>query len=74
MASRASVASYLSITKRKALTPRDFADLAAAEERLLRWERYSEPTATSFEWKFTRADLAALLRRLAAHQSLQPAA
>jgi hypothetical protein len=65
---------YLSIVKRKALTPRDFADLAAAEERLLRFERYYEASATPFEWKFNRADLAALLRRLATHQSLQPAA
>ena len=64
---------YLSIAKRKALTPRDFADLAAAEDRLLSFERYYEASAVPFEWKFTRADLAALLRRLAA-QSLQPAA
>jgi len=54
--------------------PRDFLDLADAEERLMRFERYYEASAAPFEWKFTRADLAALLRRLAAHQSLQPAA
>ncbi len=65
---------YLGLTKRKALTPRDFADLAAAEERLFRFERYYEASAVPFEWKFTRADLAALLRRLDAHRSLRPAA
>jgi hypothetical protein len=61
-------------TKRKALMPRDFLDLADTEGRLMRFERYYEASAVPFEWKFTRPDLAALLRRLAAHQSLQPAA
>lgn len=65
---------YLSIVKRKALTPRDFVDLVDAEDRLHRFERYYQASAAPFEWKFTRADLTALLRRLAAHQSLQPAA
>ena len=65
---------YLSIVKRKALTPRDFVDLADAEDRLHRFEWYYEASAAPFEWKFTRADLAVLLRRLAARQSLQPAA
>jgi hypothetical protein len=65
---------YLSIVKRKALTPRDFADLAAVEQRLLSFERYYEASAEPFEWKFTRADLAALMRRLAAHLPLRPAA
>src|SRR5487761_1499750 len=65
---------YLSIVKRKALTPRDFADLAALEQRLLGFERHYEVSAKPFEWKFTRADLAALMRRLAAHRPLQSAA
>lgn len=65
---------YLSIVKRKALTPRDFADLKAAEERLLGFERHYEASAQPFEWKFTRADLATLLRRLADHRTLEPAA
>jgi hypothetical protein len=65
---------YLSIVKRKALTPRDFVDLVDAEDRLHRFEQYYQASAAPFEWKFTRADLTALLRRLAAHQSLQPAA
>lgn len=65
---------YLSIVKRKALTPRDFADLAAVEQRLLCFERHYEASAEPFEWKFTRADLAALMRRLAAHLPLRPAA
>lgn len=65
---------YLSIVKRKALTPRDVADLAALEERLLEFGRHYEASAKPFEWKFTRADLAALMRRLAAHRPLQSAA
>jgi hypothetical protein len=65
---------YLSIVKRKALTPRDFADLAALEQRLLGFERHYEASAKPFAWKFTRADLAALMRRLAAHRPLQSAA
>jgi hypothetical protein len=65
---------YLSIVKRKALTPRDFVDLVDAEDRLHRFEQYYQASAAPFEWKFTRADLTALLWRLAAHRSLQPAA
>ena len=65
---------YLSIVKRKALTPQDFSDLAAVAERLFNFERYYEPSARPFAWKFTRTDLAALMRRLAAHHPVQSAA
>jgi DDE superfamily endonuclease len=65
---------YLSIVERKALTPRDFADLAAVGQRLFAFERHYEATAKPFEWKFTRADLAALMRRLGGQLPLQPAA
>jgi hypothetical protein len=47
------------------LTPNDFADLAAVEQRLLAFQRRYEQAATPFEWKFTRADLAVLMKRLA---------
>jgi hypothetical protein len=65
---------FRSIVERKALTPRDFADLAAVEARLFGFERHYEASAKPFEWKFTRAHLAALMRRLAAHSDLRPAA
>jgi hypothetical protein len=57
---------YFSILQRKALTPNDFVNLAAVEERLLGFQAYYESVATPFEWKFTRADLNALLTRLQA--------
>ncbi len=56
---------YFSIVQRKVLTPNDFADLAEVESRLLAFERRYEQTADPFEWKFTRRDLAKLMRRLA---------
>jgi DDE superfamily endonuclease len=65
---------YLSIVQRKCLTPNDFASLAAIEERLLGFQRRYEQAAKPFEWKFTRADLAQLLRRLGAKADLLPAA
>ncbi len=60
---------YLSIVQRKVLTPNDFTDLAAVEERLLAFERHYEEIARPFEWKFTRADLDRLLKRLGEHES-----
>jgi hypothetical protein len=63
---------YLSIVKRKALTRRDFVDLTAAEQRLLAFERHYEASARPFQWKCTRADLAMLMRRLAAFRSRPP--
>jgi hypothetical protein len=54
--------------QRTCLTPNDFASLAAVQERLLAFERRSEQAAKPFEWKFTRDDLALLLKRLADKQ------
>jgi DDE superfamily endonuclease len=56
---------YFSIVQRKVLTPNDFADLAAVERRLHDFERLYEQAARPFEWKFTRRDLARLMRRIA---------
>ena len=52
---------YLSIVKRKVLTPSDFADL---DESNSGCPASSDTTSSAkpFEWKFTRADLAALMR------------
>jgi hypothetical protein len=60
---------YFSIVQRKALTPNDFRSLADVEERLLGFQRYYESIATPFEWRFTKDDLAALLRKLASGAS-----
>jgi hypothetical protein len=65
---------YLSIVQRKCLTPNDFASLAAVQERLLGFQRRYEQAAKPFAWRFTRADLARLLKRLAATADLSPAA
>jgi hypothetical protein len=56
---------YFSILQRKVLTPNDFADLAAVEERLLAYERLYNRTARPFAWSFTRADLERRLAQLA---------
>lgn len=55
---------YFSIVQRKALTPNDFPSLLAVAERLEDFERYYESIARPFEWKFTRADLNALMARM----------
>ncbi len=41
-----------------------FRDLGEVERRLFDFERRYEQAAKPFEWKFTRRDLAQLLRRL----------
>ena len=55
---------YFSIIQRKVLTPNDFPSLTAVEQRLLAFERHYESIATPFEWRFTRLDLAKLMRKL----------
>jgi DDE superfamily endonuclease len=65
---------YFSVVQRKVLTPNDFTDLADVESRLLAFERRYEQTATPFEWKFTRTDLAKLMERLADKPDYQAAA
>ncbi len=59
---------YFSVVQRKALTPNDFPDLDTLERTLLEFGRRYEQIAAPFQWKFTRADLDRLTRRL------QPAA
>ena len=55
---------YFSVVQRKVLTPNDFADLAEVETRLLDFQDHYEQIAQPFEWKFTSADLHALLAKL----------
>jgi hypothetical protein len=54
---------YFSIVQRKALTPNDFSCLAQVEERLLRFQEYYEQLATPFDWRFTREDLAIMMKK-----------
>jgi len=58
---------YFSIIQRKVLTPSDFPNLEAVADRLARCERHYEAIAKPFEWKFTRADLTELMKRLDRH-------
>lgn len=61
---------YFSIVQRKVLTPSDFPNLRAVEERLLDFQRHYERQAKPFEWKFSRDDLDRLLRKLAINDVL----
>ena len=65
---------FFSIVQRKVLTPNDFLDLDEVEHRLLAFERHYEEVAKPFEWKFTRRDLADLIKRLAEKEALRLAA
>jgi transposase len=65
---------YFSIVQRKVLTPNDFVDLAEVEHRLLGFQHRYEQTAVPFDWRYTKADLDRLLRRLTEHEQLAHAA
>ena len=65
---------YFSIVQRMVLTPNDFADLPAVEQRLLAFERHYEQIAQPFQWTFTRPDLDHLLKRLDQRRPLSLAA
>jgi DDE superfamily endonuclease len=55
---------YFSILQRKVLTPNDFGDLVAVEDRLRAYAALYNDTAVPFDWRFTRADLEARLADL----------
>jgi hypothetical protein len=57
---------YFSIVQRKVLTPNDFTSLAEVEDRLLRFQVHYESIGRPFQWKFSRDDLNALLKKVAA--------
>ena len=65
---------YFSVVQRKVLTPNDFADLGEVESRLAGFERRYEQAAAPFEWRFTRDDLALLMKKLAEKPDYQLAA
>ncbi|MEX2134876.1 MAG: IS630 family transposase [Acidimicrobiia bacterium] len=60
---------YFSILQRKVLTPNDFTHLADLETRIHAFAHLYQNTATPFEWKFTRRDLADLLNRLTQNET-----
>ena len=55
---------YFSIVQRKVLTPNDFSSLSHLEESLMDFQKRYEPTASPFQWTFTRNDLCLLLAKL----------
>jgi len=59
---------YFSVVQRKVLTPDDFCSLDELERRLLNFQDYYREIARPFAWKFTKADLHALLDRIDAHR------
>lgn len=65
---------YFSIVQRKALTPNDFSCLAEVEDRLLRFQEHYEQMATPFDWRFTREDLARMMRKLPTQITAMPLA
>jgi hypothetical protein len=58
---------YFSIVQRKVLMPNDFSSLLELSQRILDFQRQYQQIAKPFDWKYTRADLNALLRKLDNH-------
>ena len=58
---------YFSVVQRKVLTPNDFTGLDQIRDRLAAFETRYNAIARPFDWKFTRADLSDLLRRIDAY-------
>jgi hypothetical protein len=57
-----------SIFQRKVLTPNDVTDLDEVAGRIACFERRFNAKGHPFDWRFTRSDLDALLKKLAAHE------
>ena len=63
-----------SVIQRKVIKPADFRDSCALAARLLAFQGRYNATATPFDWKFTRAKLNDLIRRIDARRSTALAA
>jgi len=63
---------YFSVVQRKVLTPNDFTGLDQIRDRLAAFEARYNQIARPFTWKFARADLSDLLRRIDAHDKTGP--
>jgi len=57
-----------SVIQRKVITPADFKDSDALAARLLAFQERYNATAAPFDWKFTRAKLNDLCKRINAHR------
>jgi len=55
---------FFSIVQKKVVSPNDFTSLAALEHTLLAFINRYNKTARPFNWKFTAADLAEMLKRI----------
>jgi hypothetical protein len=55
---------YFSILQRKVLTPNDFTSLHALAQRIVDFQRHYQDIAQPFDWRFTRKDLAGLLKKI----------
>jgi transposase len=59
---------FFSVIQKKVVSPNDFASLERLSATLLAFvDRYNQ-TARPFNWKYTAADLAGLLRRISEHE------
>jgi transposase len=61
-----------SVIQRKVVSPNDFIDLDRITDRLAAFEHRYNAVAEPFDWRFTRADLAELLERIADHARAAP--
>ena len=61
---------YFSIVQRKVLTPNDFYNLTDIANRLAAFEDRYNFTTRPFRWRYTKADLSDLLKRLAVQEPL----
>ena len=59
---------FFSVIQRKVITPADFNDSDALAARLLAFQDRYNATARPFDWKFTRAKLNDLCKRIDAHR------
>lgn len=59
-----------SILQRKVLRPNAFESLFELEDCILTFQARYQQTATPFEWKYTRTDLARLVARLTSDSTL----
>ena len=55
---------YFSVVQRKVLTPNNFKNIAAVEQRLMDFQAKYEQIAKPFKWKFTKKDLLSTLARI----------
>lgn len=60
---------YFSIVQRKVVTPNDFYDLNDVVARLEAFEDLYNFAARPFNWRYTKTDLDATLKRIAAHDT-----